>query len=173
MILLEVYWELVDNYGFDPDWFNVYPEDTETLSNTYLDLKTGRRLPRTTRLGNKAKSINNNSNNKKHRGDREKGLHGNQLALQLVVDGLKLQPCYPTFVSARDAILQADVSGFGGAHICDIWRAFAKRGLGFGARAGGRESFTVPRKCRDPAKKKDDAEKEKKQQDEDVFFNDL
>ena len=32
---------------------------------------------------------------------------GNALALQLVVDGLKLQPCRPSFVNARDAILTA------------------------------------------------------------------
>lgn len=32
--------------------------------------------------------------------------YGNTLAVQLVVDGLKLQPCRPTFQDARDAILQ-------------------------------------------------------------------
>lgn len=31
--------------------------------------------------------------------------HGNTLALQLVVDALKLQPCRPSFQDARDAIL--------------------------------------------------------------------
>ncbi|RKP10110.1 Fungalysin metallopeptidase-domain-containing protein, partial [Thamnocephalis sphaerospora] len=34
--------------------------------------------------------------------------HGNTLALQLVIDGMKLQPCRPSFTNARDAILQAD-----------------------------------------------------------------
>jgi Fungalysin metallopeptidase (M36) len=33
---------------------------------------------------------------------------GNNLALQLVVDGMKLQPCDPGFVDGRDAILLAD-----------------------------------------------------------------
>ncbi|KAI9592594.1 Fungalysin metallopeptidase-domain-containing protein [Syncephalis fuscata] len=55
---------------------------------------------------------------------------GNTLALQLVIDGLKLQPCNPTFTNARDAILQAEQQLTGGKHACDIWKAFAKRGLG-------------------------------------------
>ena len=33
---------------------------------------------------------------------------GKYLALKLVLDGMALQPCNPTFVSARDAILDAD-----------------------------------------------------------------
>ncbi|KAJ1721255.1 hypothetical protein LPJ61_006065, partial [Coemansia biformis] len=33
---------------------------------------------------------------------------GNALALQLLLDGMKLQPCNPSFVDARDAILQAE-----------------------------------------------------------------
>lgn len=44
------------------------------------------------------------------------------------------QPCSPNFVQARDAILDADVALTGGANKCDIWKGFAKRGLGFGAR---------------------------------------
>lgn len=37
--------------------------------------------------------------------------YGNTLAVQLVVDGLKLQPCRPSFQDARDAILQVRLSG--------------------------------------------------------------
>ena len=59
--------------------------------------------------------------------------YGNTLALQLVVDGLKLQPCYPSFSDARDAILLADRQLTGGENQCEIWKAFAKRGLGEGA----------------------------------------
>jgi extracellular elastinolytic metalloproteinase len=36
------------------------------------------------------------------------GSGGNNLALQLVVDALKLQPCDPTFIEARDAVLMAE-----------------------------------------------------------------
>ena len=76
---------------------------------------------------------------------------GNNLALQLVMDGLKLQPCNPGFVDARDAILLADQNLTGGANQCVIWTAFAKRGLGSNAAQGssasatdGTQDFTVP-----------------------------
>ncbi|MCP3910081.1 MAG: hypothetical protein GY713_03910, partial [Actinomycetia bacterium] len=36
------------------------------------------------------------------------GSGGNNLTIQLVVDGMKMQPCQPDFVEARDAILEAD-----------------------------------------------------------------
>jgi extracellular elastinolytic metalloproteinase len=56
--------------------------------------------------------------------------HGNTLAMQLILDGLKLQPCRPSFFDARDAIIQADQIRTGGANTCLIWKAFAERGLG-------------------------------------------
>ena len=61
VILYEVYWNVVDKNGFDPDWYNA------------------------------------GSNG------------GNVKMVQLVIDGMKLQPCDPDFVNARDAIIQADV----------------------------------------------------------------
>jgi hypothetical protein len=67
---------------------------------------------------------------------------GNQLALQLVTDGLKLCPPNPTFLEARDAIVQADQILTGGANEADIWVGFAKRGMGYSARAP-RSSTTV------------------------------
>ena len=79
---------------------------------------------------------------------------GNNLAWQLVTDGLKLQPCGPGFVDGRDAILAADVALTGGANACLIWRAFAKRGLGLSAdqgspnsRSDGTEAFDLPPEC--------------------------
>jgi extracellular elastinolytic metalloproteinase len=76
---------------------------------------------------------------------------GNNIALQLVMDGLKLQPCSPGFVDGRDAILLADELNYGGRHYCAIWDAFAGRGLGVGANQGssndeddGIVSFAVP-----------------------------
>ncbi|KAI9140226.1 Fungalysin metallopeptidase-domain-containing protein [Paraphysoderma sedebokerense] len=80
----------------------------------------------------------------KTKGDK---IAGNILAMQLVIDGMKIQPCNPTMVQARDAIIQADEQGFGGAHVCDLWKAFAKRGLGEKAKSGGNADFTVPAKC--------------------------
>ncbi|MCB1090799.1 MAG: M36 family metallopeptidase, partial [Verrucomicrobiae bacterium] len=82
-ILWEVYWELVNAHGFDPDIYH--------------------------------------------------GTGGNNIALQLVMDGLKLQPVTPTFLEARDAILLADQIDNGGANKDLIWAAFAKRGMGFSA----------------------------------------
>lgn len=100
-MLWEITWELIDQYGFDPDIYN--------------------------------------------------GSGGNNLAMQLVTDGLKLQPCSPGFVNGRDAILEADVINNEGANQCRIWRAFAKRGLGYGASQGssnnvndGTVSFDMP-----------------------------
>ncbi len=79
------------------------------------------------------------------------GSGGNNIALQLVIDGLKLQPCSPGFESGRDAILAADTANNAGVNHCEIWSAFAKRGLGEGATSGSSgslgdevESFTVP-----------------------------
>jgi hypothetical protein len=82
------------------------------------------------------------------------GAGGNNLALELVMDGLKLQPCEPSFVDGRDALLAADVNANGGANACAIWAAFAKRGLGVDAFDGGSaatlgvvEDFDVPPVC--------------------------
>lgn len=87
-------------------------------------------------------------------GDLIHGDAGNQRALQLVIDGMKLQPCNPTFVEARDAILTANQVNHEGADQCRLWAAFAKRGLGYQAAAGnsevvndGVESFALPPSC--------------------------
>ncbi|KAG8773460.1 hypothetical protein FRC12_002524 [Ceratobasidium sp. 428] len=75
------------------------------------------------------------------------GTAGNIVALHLFIDSLKLQPCNPTFRSARDAIIQADANRYGGANKCLLWQAFAKRGLGTGATATRADSTTVPSGC--------------------------
>lgn len=100
-MLWDMYWNLVDKYGFDADIYQ--------------------------------------------------GSGGNNVALQLVIDGLKLQPCSPGFESGRDAILAADTANNAGANHCEIWSAFAKRGLGEGASSGSSsnlgdetESYVVP-----------------------------
>lgn len=105
-MLWEVYWNLVDEHDFNPDF--------------YADWDQG----------------------------------GNLLAMQLVNDGLKMQPCSPGFVDARDAILAADQALTGGANQCLIWEGFAKRGLGFSASQGdsdsnadNSEAFDLPAAC--------------------------
>ena len=61
---------------------------------------------------------------------------GNGKTFQLVIDAMKMQPCHPGFLDARDAILAADKADFGGANACLIWSAFAKRGMGSNADQG-------------------------------------
>ncbi|MBS1115620.1 MAG: Fungalysin metallopeptidase [candidate division NC10 bacterium] len=105
-MLWEVYWNLVEKHGYNPD--------------VYEDWTTG----------------------------------GNNLAVQLVMDGMKLQPCSPGFVDGRNSILQADSILTGGANQCAIWEGFAKRGLGISAAQGnpdnvtdGVQAFDLPASC--------------------------
>lgn len=99
--LWDLYWDLTDLYGYDPDVYN--------------------------------------------------GTGGNNIAIQLVISGLKIQPCNPGFMDVRDAILLADEMIYNGANQCLIWAAFARRGMGLSANQGsstnkndGTEAFDVP-----------------------------
>lgn len=67
---------------------------------------------------------------------------GNVVAMKLVTEGLRLQPCSPGMISGRDAILRADTLFYGGVHSCAIIRAFARRGMGIGASQGSSGSVT-------------------------------
>ncbi len=82
---------------------------------------------------------------------------GNQITLQIVTDGMKLTPSNPSFVQARDALIDADCAANACANEQSIWDGFADRGLGYNAYApisvmfgytaghmGLRESFTAP-----------------------------
>ncbi|WNJ19184.1 T9SS-dependent M36 family metallopeptidase [Pontibacter sp. G13] len=84
------------------------------------------------------------------------GTGGNNTAIQLVMDGMKLQPCSPGFVDMRDAIILADQINNGGANECLIWEVFARRGLGYSAvqgstddRGDGVEAFDLPPVCQE------------------------
>jgi hypothetical protein len=79
------------------------------------------------------------------------GNGGNNKVMQLVLDGLKLQPCGSGFVDSRDALLAADIALTGGDNQCLIWEVFARRGLGASAiqgtsasRSDGTEAFDMP-----------------------------
>jgi len=94
------------------------------------------------------------------------GTGGNNLALKLVVDGLKFTPCNPTFIDNRYGILMADLVNNPitptpetgqpqSQNECLIWESFAKRGLGYSADDGGTssrydgtEAFDLPPQCR-------------------------
>ena len=84
----------------------------------------------------------------------ENGAGGNHKAIQLVMDGLKIQPCNPGFIDGRDAILAADRANNGGVNECLIWEVFARRGLGASAAQGDTrdrndafEAFDLPTSC--------------------------
>jgi hypothetical protein len=61
---------------------------------------------------------------------------GNTTAMKLVVQGMKLQKCSPGCLDARNAILKADTVLYGASHSAIIWKAFARRGMGYSAVQG-------------------------------------
>jgi subtilisin-like proprotein convertase family protein len=71
------------------------------------------------------------------------GFAGNQRMLQLVTDGMKLDPVNPTTLDARNSILAADCAAFGGQDELDIWAGFAARGMGYSASAVSSASSSV------------------------------
>ncbi|KAH7881725.1 Fungalysin metallopeptidase-domain-containing protein [Phlebopus sp. FC_14] len=83
-------------------------------------------------------------------------IHGNTLMMQLVIDGMKLQPCWPDFFDARDSIIYADKVLTGGENECTLWEGFASRGLGPKAANKGAtpwgggtrvNDFSIPVRC--------------------------
>ncbi len=70
------------------------------------------------------------------------GNGGENRMLQLVVEALKRQACGGGMVDGRNALLEADLALFDGAYQCDIWQAFARRGLGASAVQGSAGSAT-------------------------------
>ena len=77
------------------------------------------------------------------------GTAGNNRALFLITDAMKLQPCRPSMIDARDAIIESNVLNYGGEDFCDLWAVFARRGLGVSATTGTRttDGFDVPAEC--------------------------
>jgi hypothetical protein len=70
---------------------------------------------------------------------------------RLVEQGMKYTTCSPSFLNARDGILQADQNLNGGANICTIWTVFARHGMGSGATGNDgtmhNASTTIPASC--------------------------
>jgi hypothetical protein len=67
---------------------------------------------------------------------------GNNVALRLVIEGLKLQGCRPGFLDGRNGILKADSALNNAANSALIWQVFARRGMGFNAVQGSSNSFS-------------------------------
>jgi hypothetical protein len=79
---------------------------------------------------------------------------GNNMAIRLVMEGMRIQACNPGFVDGRDAILAADEFLYNGDNQCLIWEVFARRGLGWSASQGsssdvgdGTQAFNIPAFC--------------------------
>lgn len=79
---------------------------------------------------------------------------GNNIVNKLVIEALKLQPCSPGFVDARNAILKADTLLYSAKHAQIIWNVFARRGLGWSANQGssnnrldGTAAYNLPPQC--------------------------
>ncbi|GAA5852921.1 hypothetical protein JCM9279_000078 [Rhodotorula babjevae] len=136
-MLFELAEGLIDEYGFHPTLFPPPVNGTDHTGYYDADLlaKKGKKVP----------------------------AQGNTLAVQLVVDGMKLQPCRPSFQNARDAIVTADEALTGGKNYCIIQHAFARRGLGPASRVVGStpwgggsrtEDYSPPSRCADDGGKK-------------------
>jgi hypothetical protein len=132
---------LVDNYYFGIRRFP-YTTDLNKNPQTYADIDPGQQnyapgIPRSPIIGNTADEVHNVGEvwcvtlwEARANLIASNGFAGNDLIMQLVVDGLKLSPGTPNFLQSRDAILQADLVDNGGANLADLWNAFAKRGMG-------------------------------------------
>lgn len=75
---------------------------------------------------------------------------GSERALFLVTEGMKFSAANPNFVQSRDGIIQATMVNHP-EDLGEVWTAFAKRGMGYGATApvsstttGITESYSVP-----------------------------
>ncbi|KAJ3206248.1 Fungalysin/Thermolysin Extracellular metalloproteinase 5 [Entophlyctis luteolus] len=141
-ILYDVYWNIVEAHGFNVDWFDtpMTRAESNSMSGEYREFSSGRVRARNG-AGIKVNRETALVENERY------PLGGNVLMLQLVVDGLRLQPCTPSFVDARDAILLAEEILTAGKNKCLLWKGFAKRGLGVDAADGGSDGFDVPDEC--------------------------
>jgi hypothetical protein len=80
---------------------------------------------------------------------------GSTDTLMLVTRAMELSPPEPSFLDMRNAILQADLVAFGGAHRDLLWELFAERGMGFfavaidGSDVAPIEDFSLPPVCPD------------------------
>ncbi|KAH6583678.1 hypothetical protein BASA60_001323 [Batrachochytrium salamandrivorans] len=74
---------------------------------------------------------------------------GNIVTMKIIIGGMMIQQCNPTFLNARDAVIAADATHYRGDNKCEIYKAFAKRGLGFKATNTRKNDFSIPPECED------------------------
>lgn len=68
------------------------------------------------------------------------GTGGNNKVMRLAIDAFKLQPCRPSTVNYRDALIAADQATTGGQDYCMITEVFRRRGMGLNASSGSAEN---------------------------------
>ncbi|KAI9349194.1 Fungalysin metallopeptidase-domain-containing protein [Obelidium mucronatum] len=72
---------------------------------------------------------------------------GNTVLLKVLIAAMKIQPCNPDFIQARNAIIRAEKALYNGKFSCEIWKGFAKRGVGLNADNTYNDNFDVPTEC--------------------------
>lgn len=68
---------------------------------------------------------------------------GTDTARALITEGMRLAPDDPSFLEARDAIIQADQALFDGDNHSALWGVFAARGMGFSASTGSSQATSA------------------------------
>jgi subtilisin-like proprotein convertase family protein len=68
---------------------------------------------------------------------------GAAITERIVIQGMKLTPCNPTMLQARDGIIAADAQLNAGANRCTIFAAFAGRQMGSGASSPNHNSTSA------------------------------
>jgi hypothetical protein len=69
-------------------------------------------------------------------------LLGSEVAEAIVTGGMRQTPLQPSFLDARNAIMLADNTLYGGIHANTLWGIFANRGMGFSALSAGPNGTT-------------------------------
>lgn len=84
------------------------------------------------------------------------GFGGENRMLHIAIGAIAEQSCPVGFVAARDEVLWRNVALYDGDGQCALWKAFARRGLGFSANQGspasiddGTAAFDLPPECED------------------------
>jgi len=143
------------NYPYSTD-MTINPETFDTVNQNQVDDGTGNMVTETHNVGEVWATMLWDLtwayiNKYGYDDNKYTGTGGNNKVMRLVLDAIKLQPCSPTFVQARDAIIAADQATTGGQDYCLIWEVFARRGLGLNASSGDTnssidevEDFTQP-----------------------------
>ena len=75
---------------------------------------------------------------------------GNRRWIQLIHDGFLLQPSATSMLDSRDAIIAADKMRYDGANAKELWKAFAKRGMGTDAESASASDHDVEAGFQDP-----------------------